>query len=650
MFKKSISFSGKAISSVVCLALILLAGGFGVPGYLFNAGSDFGYKQSTKNRDTICATMEVYERMIKKDRNYERNLLELENFTKSYIKNHKRERQAIVKIPVVVHIVWNTAAQNISNAVVQSQIDVLNEDYRRLNADTVDTPDCFKRFGADSKIEFVLAKRDPLGNPTNGITRTHTTVTTFTPLDEMKFDSLGGHNIWDRDKYLNIWVCNLSGATAYSQFPGGNPATDGNVIRYTYFGTVGPAVPNNAEGRVTTHELGHWFNLWHIWGDAYCGDDHVEDTPRQEAYNLSCQTFPHITCNNGPTGDMYMNYMDYSLDYCANIFTIGQSDRMSACLNGIRLSLLTSNGGEPVSGIPAAHFRSDKMKIIFGESVHFYDESGGIPANWQWTFEGGNPSSSSEQNPVVTYSTPGLYTVRLRVSNSYGTDSVSYVNYLNVQGINMTAFIVLYPPLYTVIETDIAGKCSKFTWNKSGTHPAIKYKWKVKKENDVNELSYDSDDNGSDTLITVRNSFMDTIGAILGGNNSYVPCIWSAMAYNGTDSLQSINILLFTIVRKVHSGIKEISQGTPDKYGLYQNYPNPFNSETTIRFAVPKKEFVRIVIYDFTGRELEIPVNGILRAGYYECNYDAGALSSGVYFYKMQAGNFSEVRKMILIK
>ncbi len=650
MFKKNISFSGTAIASFVVSALVLLAGGSGVPDFLSGAKNDSGSGQNTRARDTVCATMEVYERMIKEDRDYEKNLLELEKFTKSYIKNHGQEKRAVVKVPVVVHIIWNTAAQNVSNAVVQSQIDVLNADYRRLNADTIDTPECFKRFGADSKIEFTLAKRDPYGNPTNGITRTHTTVTTFTPLDEMKFDSLGGHNIWDRDRYLNIWVCNLSGASGYSQFPGGNPATDGNVIRYTNFGTVGPAVPVNAEGRVTTHELGHWFNLRHIWGDAYCGDDLVDDTPTQQAYNLSCQTFPHITCNNGPSGDMYVNYMDYTLDYCANIFTTGQSDRMSACINGIRSSLITSNGGEPVSGIPAAHFRSDKMKISFGESVHFFDESGGIPVNWQWTFEGGNPSSSAEENPSVTYANPGLYTVKLKVTNSYGTDSVSYVNYVNVEGINLTGFSVVYPPLYTIIETENSNRYNRFIWNKSGTHSAVRYKWKVKKENTSNELSFKSDNNGCDTFITVRNSYMDTIGALLGGSSQTVPCVWSAAAYNGTDSLESVNILSFTIVRSNPSGIKEISSGIPDEYGLSQNFPNPFNSVTAIRFAVPKTEFVRIAVYDITGRELEIPVNGILRAGYYECSYDAGSLSSGLYFYKMQAGNFSEVRKMLLIK
>jgi len=347
---------------------------------------------------------------------------------------------------------------------------------------------------------------------------------------------------------------------------------------------------------------------------------------------------------------MFMNYMDYTNDYCENIFTIGQSDRMSACINGIRSSLLTSNGGEPVSGVPAAHFRSDKMKIMFGESVHFYDESGGIPSNWKWTFEGGNPSSSIEKNPVVTYSTPGLYTVRLRVSNSYGTDSVSYVNYLNVQGINMTAFIVLYPPLYTVIETDIAGKCSKFMWNKSGTHPAIKYKWKVKKENDVNELSYDSDNYGSDSLITVRNSFMDTIGAILGGNNQYVPCIWSAMAYNGTDSLPSINILSFTIVRKIHSGIKEISKGKPDRYGLFQNYPNPFNSGTAISYQIRQQGYVTLKVFDVLGREVASLVNESQKPGTYEISFDASQYSSGVYYYKIQAGDFTEIKKMVLMK
>jgi hypothetical protein len=187
--------------------------------------------------------MDVYYKMIKEDPDYERRLRELEIFTKNYIKNINPENRSIVKIPVVVHIVYNLPVQNISNAVVQSQIDVLNLDYRRLNADTVNTPAPFKPLGGDPQIEFVLAKRDPLGNPSIGITRTQTPVVNFYLGDSIKHTSLGGHDVWDRDKYLNIWICNLYFTGGYASFPGGNAANDGVVIKYTIFGTIGAVVP-----------------------------------------------------------------------------------------------------------------------------------------------------------------------------------------------------------------------------------------------------------------------------------------------------------------------------------------------------------------------------------------------------------------------
>jgi hypothetical protein len=194
---------------------------------------------------------------------------------------------------------------------------------------------------------------------------------------------LGGHDIWDRDKYLNIWICNLYFTGGYATFPGGNAANDGVVIKYTIFGTIGAVVPGMTKGRIATHEIGHWINLRHIWGDSYCGDDFVDDTPTQQAANGGCLTFPHVTCNNGPNGDMFMNYMDYTSDSCKNIYTIGQSARMNAAINSYRVSLLTSNGGVPVNGVPITHFRSDKTTINPGQSINFFDESGGIPTGWQ---------------------------------------------------------------------------------------------------------------------------------------------------------------------------------------------------------------------------------------------------------------------------
>lgn len=292
---------------------------------------------------------------------------EIEEFTKQFIKNggsRSRYNQSltnpIVTIPVVIHVLWNQQYQQISMAQVQSQIDVLNQDYQLLNSDTANTPVPFKSFRADCQISFCLAKRDPNGHPTTGVVYKQTDREWFWQgNDNAMFSSLGGDDIWDRNNYLNIWVVPglkniLFGDIAgYAQPPGGNAFTDGVVIPHYEFGTIGTAYDL---GRTATHEVGHWLNLKHIWGTlgniSTCLDgDDVDDTPNQDSPNSNCITFPHISCNNGPNGDMFMNYMDYSDDNCMNLFTLGQKDRMLALFQpgGERYSLLSSLAcnGEP---------------------------------------------------------------------------------------------------------------------------------------------------------------------------------------------------------------------------------------------------------------------------------------------------------------
>ncbi|GFE71909.1 zinc metalloprotease [Chroococcus sp. FPU101] len=260
----------------------------------------------------------------------------------------------VITIPVVVHVVFNISAENISDAQIESQIRILNEDYRMTNADINLVPDPFKPFKADTYIQFKLAVRDPEGRPTTGITRTRTSQGSFSFTDEVKFDSTGGKDAWPADQYLNIWVCNLSGGLlGYAQFPGGEPETDGVVILYTAFGDIGTAAsPGNLfnKGRTTTHEVGHWLNLRHIWGDdfgACTGSDDVDDTPNQANSNIGKPQFPRITCGNSPNGDMFMNYMDYVDDDSMFMFTIGQVARMRAILDGPRNSLKTSEALTP---------------------------------------------------------------------------------------------------------------------------------------------------------------------------------------------------------------------------------------------------------------------------------------------------------------
>ena len=297
-----------------------------------------------------CGTTEYQMMLEQQDPSIINQREEIEQFTRDFVLNNPQGERALVTIPVVVHVVYNTTAENISDAQVQSQITVLNQDFRKLNADVANTPSAFLGLAGDSNIEFCLATVDPNGNATNGILRVPTTATSFGTNNTVKSSTTGGSNPWNTAKYLNLWVCDISGTIlGYAQFPGGSASTDGVVCDFQYFGTMGTATAPFNKGRTATHEVGHWLNLYHIWGDdgtGCTGSDLVTDTPNAAGSNIGCPAFPRVTCSNGPNGDMFMNYMDYTDDACMFMFSNGQVSRMQALFaaGGARTSLLTSNG------------------------------------------------------------------------------------------------------------------------------------------------------------------------------------------------------------------------------------------------------------------------------------------------------------------
>jgi hypothetical protein len=266
-----------------------------------------------------------------------------------------------IVIPVVVHILYNTASQNISDAQVMSQFEVLNRDYRGTNADLVNVPSYFAARTADCGFEFQLARVDPDGKATSGIIRRQTSIQMFGLDDRIKSSKSGGDAAWDKNRYLNIWVGNLAGGVAgYTSIMNGPADKDGVVINYTNFGTTGSVSAPYNLGRTATHEIGHWLNLVHIWGDEYCGDDHVDDTPRQRSSNRGCPTGEKISCEPGGHGDMYMNFMDLTGDACMYMFTKGQRARMRALFvkGGLRYAMLSSGAlnGNGYAELPAPVF------------------------------------------------------------------------------------------------------------------------------------------------------------------------------------------------------------------------------------------------------------------------------------------------------
>ena len=238
----------------------------------------------------------------------------------------------LITIKTVVHVVYRTAQENISLAQIKSQLKVLNQDFRATNPDRTKTPVPFKGLIGDTRVAFKLVK----------VTRTKTTKTSFGTNDGIKKASTGGIPPESPKSRLNIWVGALTGGLlGYAQFPGGPPSTDGVVVDYRAFGTMGTAQAPFNKGRTGTHEVGHYLNLRHIWGDTpdCSGGDAVADTPNCAGPNYGSPAWPVITCNNGPNGDMFMNYMDYVNDAAMFMFSRGQVVRMRTALDTVRKGL-----------------------------------------------------------------------------------------------------------------------------------------------------------------------------------------------------------------------------------------------------------------------------------------------------------------------
>lgn len=303
---------------------------------------DADYKERMLSANpTIVKKLKAVERFIRDNTNARQITLSATSSTGSFF-----SLPDVITIPVVVHIVYNTDAQNVSDALVQSQIAALNNDYRKQNTDQTNIPSYFMNAAADCGIQFKLAVTDPKGTPTNGIVRRKTSIENFGTDDRVKYTSQGGDDAWDASRYLNIWVCNLTGGViGYSSVVGCDPRIDGVVLYNGAFGVTPASGSSFNKGRTATHEIGHWLSLIHIWGNTYCGDDQVDDTPQQRSPNRGCPSGESFTCGTTDHGDMYMNYMDLTNDACMNMFTAGQRQRMRSLFmpGGPRNSLLTSN-------------------------------------------------------------------------------------------------------------------------------------------------------------------------------------------------------------------------------------------------------------------------------------------------------------------
>jgi len=409
---------------------------------------DQHYQSSLQNPETAAELIEAENAIFQA----------AEIIRKQSGKNQASSAAPIFTIPVVVHIIYANQSDNISMRQIEDGLRILNEDFQRLNADTTLTRALFQGVAADFQIEFKLAKKDPQGNCTDGVTRTQSN------------QSLSGTESskivkWNQERYLNIWVTrNVANSQpgdpggytlGYSFFPRTNKVSgDGVILRHDEFGTIGTAA--GGEGRTLTHEVGHYLALHHPFAGSCNGvggqnvvgllgnanaNDYCDDTPPVAQSNFGCNYGINSCSNDSPNlVDQIENYMDYSS--CQNMFSLDQKARVHAVLNSNNLrATLVSVSNHNFTGItnppactPDAIIEAEREIICTNDTLQFFDISeDGDPTSWNWSFPGGTPSSSTLENPTVVYANPGKYSVSLTVSNSAGTDNVTYTDYISVK-------------------------------------------------------------------------------------------------------------------------------------------------------------------------------------------------------------------------
>lgn len=269
-----------------------------------------------------CSSNDVLQQQLMEDPTLQARMNSIEDFTREVIANPVQYRlvNGVVEIPVVFNVLYRTTEQNVSQAQLQSQIDVLNEDFSATNADYNLTQTYNSVKSGNIAVRFVLDQ----------VIRRSTTKTSWSTNDAMKKAGQGIAPTSPTTK-LNIWVCNMGGGIlGYAQFPGGSSSTDGVVLDDNATGRIGTAATPFNKGRTATHEVGHWMNLRHIWGDATCGTDLVGDTPTHNTANYGCPAAGHLSTCAGTPVEMTMNYMDYTDDACMYMFSLGQKTRMLA--------------------------------------------------------------------------------------------------------------------------------------------------------------------------------------------------------------------------------------------------------------------------------------------------------------------------------
>jgi len=687
-------------------------------GILFLAGLTATYAQQYRT----CDTDSMVHHMMMIDQNYAVNREELEQFTAQYIQQQSASRTSgviVYTIPVVFHVIHNYGSENISKAQILDAMEIFNKSFQNLWGDSMTVCSIFRPIIADAQIQFRLAQLDPNGNCTDGITRT---VSSFTYSANDNVKTLID---WPSNKYFNIWVVEniASGAAGYAYMPGIAANIDGVVMRADYVGSIGTSNGSNYSERSLSHEAGHWLNLSHTWGGTNnpglpqnCSDDDfVQDTPNTIGVaNFSCDT-TQVTCS---TVDNVQNYMDYAS--CHYMFTEGQKLRMHAALNssaGNRNNLHTqanliatgtNDGFVPTPCSPVADFNKAIIYICAGTSVNFTDLSWQAdPTSWQWDLPGGSPSTSTDQNPVIQYNTPGVYDVTMTATSAGGSDDITSTGMVVVSPANGT-YGVPYtedfentgpiPSSYNWLVSNVTGN----PWTLStvaaysGTHSMRLVNHSGNPNGTVDEFVTPGFDltNIINANMTFRLAFAARSSAstdqlkVFASNNcgqqwnirytktglnlstagilsaSFIPTAaqWrletvtiNGASYNNEPNVRfkfqynqntgnNIYIDDINVTGTSSVGIKDV-----EFLATVSVFPNPASEISNIDFSLSEAANMIIEVTDLAGRVVEKVEQNKLAAGSHHYTFGAG-LTEGIYFVRFQADENDFTRKVIFTR
>lgn len=610
-----------------------------------------------------CASMEVLERAQAEDPNLVRRMQLIEQHTEEFIKSDAVQSRAVVTIPVVVHVIYRTSTENISEAQILSQIDVLNKDFKALNADISQVPSEFQSVIGNVDVEFCLAKRSPTGEATTGINRKSTNRRTWGTTNAVKQSAQGGIDPWDASKYLNIWVCNIGGGIlGYAQFPGGNPATDGVVLDYRYVGNIGTATSPFNGGRTATHEVGHWLNLRHIWGDANCGNDQVSDTPVHNASNAGCPAYPHYSTCTGTPLEMTMNYMDYTDDRCMYMFTAGQVSRMRAVLapGGARESLLSSNGCQAPGGggttcNTATNLNTTNVTVN-SATLNWNAASGATSYNVRirplgttsWT----NFSTAGTSLNVSNLTAATIYEFQVQtvcgaasstnyVSANFATLQSPNTNCTDIYENNNTQSTAKTIQAGNLIQGLISSSSDEdwFQFTSSATQPYIRVTlnslpadFDISLYRNRSFIGTSSNDGTLDESLSTSNRAVGTYAVRVFGFNG---------AFNASDCYELKVEFSASPIRESDIIIEE---AVLQSFALY---PNPAADALTLDIPIETEAATRITIFDMAGKAVQTTTKALSK-GNTVTTLNVQDLQSGMYIVRVQNGKFIGNQKFII--